>query len=126
MKQIYPFISKRLREHRVQLGLTQEKLAERSRIASKFISDLERGKKKPSLETVFRLSKGLKIPLNEFFGDIIWIENPPKNKYVKEAEILLLDCSEKEAKKALDILKAYLKTNPTKTKKNKKGTAWLI
>lgn len=52
---------KSLRKRRLEKLLTQEVLALESNLSRAYISDIEMGKKDPSLFTVFKLSHGLKI-----------------------------------------------------------------
>jgi transcriptional regulator with XRE-family HTH domain len=52
---------KTLRKRRLAKLLTQEILATEANLSRAYISDLEMGKKDPSLFTVFKLSHGLKI-----------------------------------------------------------------
>lgn len=50
-----------LREIRMNKGLTQQQLADYTGMDRAYISELERGLLIPSLETVFKLSRELKI-----------------------------------------------------------------
>lgn len=50
---------------REQAELSQEELAARSKLSRHYVSELESGKRNPSLEVLIRLSKGLKIDLKE-------------------------------------------------------------
>ena len=52
---------KSLKTRRLAKLLSQEELALESDLSRAYISDLEMGKKDPSLFTVFKLSHGLKI-----------------------------------------------------------------
>ena len=58
----------RLKQCRKLAGLTQETLAERAGVCSKYIGELERGRKNPSLEVLQRLASALNIELSEFLG----------------------------------------------------------
>ena len=60
----YPALGARIRARRRELGLTQERLAERVGISTPFVGHLERAEKVPSLETVVRLSAALELPLD--------------------------------------------------------------
>lgn len=53
-----------LREARSRQGLSQEKLAELSDLDRTFISMIERGKRKPTLDTAHRLSYALGMKLS--------------------------------------------------------------
>ena len=57
----YAAIGARIRRRRVEMGLTQEQLAERAAISTSFIGHLERAEKVPSLETVARLCDALDV-----------------------------------------------------------------
>ncbi|MCP4203117.1 MAG: helix-turn-helix transcriptional regulator [bacterium] len=51
-----------LRRHREAAGISQEGLAERTGLDRTTISMLERGKRRPGLETLLDLGAGLEIP----------------------------------------------------------------
>jgi len=61
---IYDEIGKRIRRQRILLELSQEQLAERSKISASFMGHIERGEKKPSLETIIRICEGLNLSLD--------------------------------------------------------------
>ena len=60
---------KSLRKRRLAKLLSQEALALESDLSRAYISDLEMGKKDPSLFTVFKLSHGLKIKPSAFIAE---------------------------------------------------------
>jgi transcriptional regulator with XRE-family HTH domain len=51
-----------LRDLRMEKGLSQEQLAHQSELTRNYVSDLERGRKSPSLRTIARIAKTLGIP----------------------------------------------------------------
>jgi transcriptional regulator with XRE-family HTH domain len=57
----------RIKVMRRSRGLSQERLAEKAVIDSKFLSQLELGKRTPSLGTVQRIAHGLNIPVKDLF-----------------------------------------------------------
>lgn len=59
-----------LKNHRMKLNLSQEELAHRCDLDRTFISLLERGKRRPTLTTVFILSKNLDIKPSIFVKEI--------------------------------------------------------
>ena len=61
---------KTLRKRRLGKLLSQEELAIASNLSRAYISDLEMGKKDPSLFTVFKLSRGLKIKPSAFIDEV--------------------------------------------------------
>jgi len=50
-----------LRESRINAGLTQEKLALEADLDRSYISELENGRKHPSLETILKVAPVLKL-----------------------------------------------------------------
>ena len=65
MKVNYGLIGKRIKEHRQRRNLTQEMLAELIEVSPGYISLVETGRKKASLETLLSISNVLNITLNE-------------------------------------------------------------
>jgi len=59
----------RVRELRVERGLSQEKLAEISGLHRTYISSLELGKRNVSLVNVHALAKALKVSVASLFGN---------------------------------------------------------
>jgi len=62
---IEKFFGQVLQQLRKERGLSQEKLGFESGYHRTYISQLERGKKSPSLQTIFQLAKALKVEPSE-------------------------------------------------------------
>jgi len=60
--------SKNLRAIRDKLGLTQEELSLKCGLNYRFYQKLESGKYSPSLSTVFKLSKALKVKVTDLLN----------------------------------------------------------
>ena len=60
---------KALRKKRLQRNLTQEALSSSSDLSKAYISELEMGQMDPSLYTLFKLSKALKINIRNLIHD---------------------------------------------------------
>jgi transcriptional regulator with XRE-family HTH domain len=52
---------KKLRELRLERGISQEKLAEISDLHRNYVGVLERGGQSPSLDAICKLARGLKV-----------------------------------------------------------------
>ena len=63
-------LGKRIAFLRKKRNLSQEELAFRSNVNCKYLSDLERGKRNPTLNILDRISKGLNISLETLFKGI--------------------------------------------------------
>ncbi len=68
-EKISPTIGPRLRHIRLEKGFTVETLAAAAGLDKGFLSRLERGTKRPSVETVLRLSAALSVPVGQLFGE---------------------------------------------------------
>lgn len=67
----YENVGNKIRERRNFLKITQENLADRINVSASFISDIENGRRKMSLETMIKISIALKTSLDYFVLDNI-------------------------------------------------------
>ena len=104
-EQIYrKSIGDRIKLARSQTDYTQEDLAEKLQLSSRYISQLERGIAFGSATTIVNICKALNISSDFLFSDIINNEAPTFNKMVKEnflEDYLALDEYNKEVIHAL-------------------------
>jgi len=63
-KVLYKKLGERIRFYRKEKELTIEKLAELAKVSECFMGEVERGRKKPSLDTLADIAKALKIDLH--------------------------------------------------------------
>ncbi len=63
-------MGQRIRNYRLQLGLSQEKLAELSGCHPTYIGQLERGEKNATLESIDKIAASLKVPLSKLFENL--------------------------------------------------------
>ena len=68
-------VGKRIRKYRMQAGLSQEKLAELADCHFTFIGQIERGEKGATLDTLYRISSVLEIPLSRLLENIDMEDN---------------------------------------------------
>lgn len=62
---LYRMVGKRVRQLRLQQHLTQEQLAERAEISTSFLGHIERGSRKLSLDSFYRLARALDCTAND-------------------------------------------------------------
>ncbi len=60
----------RVREVRLEKGLTQEQLAEAAGLHATFVSNVERGYRVASVVTVLRIADGLAVPPSRLLDDL--------------------------------------------------------
>ncbi len=62
-------IQENIKKYRKQKGLTQEQLSELAGISCDYLSEIERGKKVPSLKRFILIANTLGIPYDRFFNN---------------------------------------------------------
>jgi transcriptional regulator with XRE-family HTH domain len=75
----------RLRAIREARRMSQEQFAELLERSADAVSNMERGKSMPSLETLFRLSEKAGVPLRELFGALDQTEDDPRRAELQAA-----------------------------------------
>lgn len=60
-------VRKNITKFRTEKGYTQERLAYESEISKGYLSEIESGKKSPTVRTMVKLSKTLEVELFKFF-----------------------------------------------------------
>lgn len=81
MEKVIEAIGQRIKEYRLQQGLTLEEVAERTGCSSGFLSQVERNKAVPSISLLYAIAEALGTSVLNFFPETI---NAPK--VVRRAE----------------------------------------
>ena len=107
MKTDYVLIGERIKFWRQQRGLTQEQLAEMVELTPGFISLVENGKKRASLETLLSICRALNITLNDILVGNQIIQATDYNTEFSELTVKL---NQSERHLVFEITKAVCKT----------------
>ena len=59
---------KRIKQLRVMRDMTQEQLAEASKVSISFLGNVERGSKNPTVQTVSKIANALEVTLSDLFS----------------------------------------------------------
>lgn len=103
MKINYVLIGIRIRETRKQKGLSEQELAEFSNLSTVYISYIENARRKPSLESLIKISNALEITLDELlYGNLLY--NPAE--YQTDIDELMADCTSQEKRFIYQFLRA--------------------
>lgn len=62
-------LGNRIRNRREELGLTQPELADKAKTSQPYISRLEKGKIRPSMQMLLNLSSALNMSIDEMLKD---------------------------------------------------------
>lgn len=93
----------RIRELRRSKGMSQEVLAERVGISSKYLSSIERGKENPTFDTFIKLAAALHIELASLF------DFSHKGKSAKELKGFIADMVKSGNEEKLELAARLLK-----------------
>ena len=93
-------IGERIRTLRKRNGMTQEQLAEAANLSVPYISHMERGFKRPSLETLVRLAVALHVTADVLLSGI---QPEDRSAFLADVQELLDDCSLQERQVMLEV-----------------------
>ena len=79
MEDLIKLVGERIRFFRKERGLSQEELAYRAALHNAYIGQVERGEKNATLETLFKVSTALEIPLSKLFEKLEVDEGEGRN-----------------------------------------------
>ena len=96
-------VGKNIRTLRLKRGLTQEMLAEEAELSSPYLSYLESGRKKASLDALIRIAAALQVTVDRLLGEV---QGTVLEACVPEILALLQDCSVSERRAILEASKA--------------------
>lgn len=120
----YKLLGERIKKERLNKNLTQEKLAEIANVSVSFLGQIERGDRKPSLETVVNISNGLGITVDLLLQDsykkklkpVIFKPDFNSNYLIKEAGVadfegILADLTQLLKKRSPEEIGAVININ---------------
>ena len=93
-----------IKKARLELGLTQEQVAEKSGADVRTIINMEQGRGNPKLETLFPLIRTLKMDSREIFDVDPKLDAPS----IRHLRLLIDDCNEEEAAILLPVMESVL------------------
>ena len=99
----YARIGKRISEFRRAKKLSQFQLSELAEVTDSYISHIETGRKKPSLESLVRIASALGITLDRI---LLGNQVADLKDYLPEIRNLMKDCSPYEKAVILDMVKS--------------------
>jgi len=65
--ELYEILGDNIRRYRKSKGFSQDNLAYESGVNRAYIGYIERAERRPSIRTVYKIARTLKIPLYQFF-----------------------------------------------------------
>ena len=106
MNEISSVIGRRIKNLRLSKKMSQEKLAELSGLHSTYIGQIERGEKSPTIDSVYKISKGLSVSLVEIFKNISI--DSQNDEYANKIYDIMVSLSDEKQKGMYNIIKEIL------------------
>ena len=113
----YQQIGRQIRTARIKRKMTQAQLAEAAELSVPYISHVERGKKRVSLDALLRISQALDVTTDQLLSGV---QPQDKDAYFPEIGELFGDCTLRERKILRDVTTA-LKESLRELEKKKDG-----
>ncbi len=98
----YFALGKRIREERLKLGLTQEKLSEDIDVSSAYIGQIERGERSVTLTTLVKLANRLGVTIDYLLTDSVKTQD---EQLMKQLLMLMDGRTSKEKEMVLNLVK---------------------
>ncbi len=115
-------LGEKIRLIRKSKNLSQEHVAFSAEISSTFLGQVERGNKKPTIETLVKISKALDVEIIDLFtfdAPQTIIDEKEQNKSVVAINTLLKSMDEESIEEILKVIKAMINFKNIKADKNK-------
>ena len=113
MKSVYSEVGNRIRQYRKRKGLSQETLALNAGLTVSFIGDIERGTKKPTVESLEKLLVALDVSFVEFFDFETEIRPPKDCSALEKLIVTLKDRPNDEVELIHSVVKQIIEYNDT-------------
>ncbi len=97
-------IGSRIRYYRREKNLSQEELAERSGLSFSFIGQLERGSKQPTIDSLYKITKGMDLSISDFLKDLDIIDND-SDSYAMKSYVLIEQEGSNDQRHLYEIIK---------------------
>ncbi len=102
----YKMLGKRIREERLRLNLTQERLSEDVEISTAYLGQIERGERSLTLDKLVRLANRLGVTVDYLLSDSVSIS--PDNQTDRILQ-LLQDKTAEDKEMAFQVLKTIFR-----------------
>lgn len=96
----------RIRQVRLGLGLTQEKLGELAEISSGYVAQVETGTAMPSIPALLRIADALAAPISGLVSALDHVDGAESEDLRAEAAALLAGCDKNQLRLAVRLIAA--------------------
>ena len=97
----YESIGRRIKHYRTEKRMSQEALAEATMITFKHLSNIETGRRYPSLEIIIGIANALDVSADDLLTDNLLHSSSPVSTEIQD---IMLDCNHDEKEMLTEIL----------------------
>jgi transcriptional regulator with XRE-family HTH domain len=111
-----------IREQREQAKISLRQLAQSAGISNPYLSQIERGLRRPSADILQQIAKGLRISAEALYVQAGFLEDRPPGSVVREAVLTDQELSERQKQMLIEIYESFRK----ETLMSRAGTAGIV
>src|SRR3984885_5494474 len=111
-----------IREQREQARISLRQLAQSAGISNPYLSQIERGLRRPSADILQQIAKGLRISAEALYVQAGFLEDRPPGSAVREAVLTDQELTERQKQMLIEIYESFRK----ETLMSRAGTAGLV
>src|SRR5580693_5091566 len=100
-----------IREQREQVRISMRQLAQQAGVSNPYLSQIERGLRKPSADILQQIAKGLRISAEALYVQAGILEDRPADSGVRSALLTDPDLSERQKQVLIEIYESFRKEN---------------
>ena len=104
-------IGEYIREQREQARISVRQLAQAAGVSNPYLSQIERGLRKPSADILQQIAKGLRISAEALYVQAGILEDRPSDSGVRSALLADPDLSERQKQVLVEIYESFRKEN---------------
>jgi transcriptional regulator with XRE-family HTH domain len=100
-----------IREQREQARISMRQLAQQAGVSNPYLSQIERGLRKPSADILQQIAKGLRISAEALYVQAGILEDRPADSGVRSALLADAELSERQKQVLIEIYESFRKEN---------------
>jgi transcriptional regulator with XRE-family HTH domain len=98
-----------IREQREQAKISLRQLAQSAGISNPYLSQIERGLRRPSADILQQIAKGLRISAEALYVQAGFLEDRPPGSVVREAVLTDAELTERQKQMLIEVYEAFRK-----------------
>jgi len=98
-----------IREQREQAKISLRQLAQSAGISNPYLSQIERGLRRPSADILQQIAKGLRISAEALYVEAGFLEDRPPGSLVRDAVLSDLELTERQKQMLIEIYESFRK-----------------